>query len=88
MMNNHFSPVEEVLNRFTVNGRLSRYDDEKDVEIEKVFEEMFQKLGIEKYDITSDSLFECPSYETGYVAIAWIDEDGDLYQYVFQWETY
>lgn len=86
MMNGRFSPVEEVLARFTFENCLSRYNENGEI-LEEAFEEMFQKLGTEKYEVSSDTLFESPAYDTGYVAIAWIDEDGDLYQYVFQWES-
>lgn len=56
--------------------------------IEDVLEELFHTEGFtdNEFSIETDTLFSSCGYDTGYCAIAWI-EDNQLHTYNFQWEV-
>lgn len=64
----------------------TNYSNDTDESLEECLEQLFKTnlLGITQWDIYGDTLFESPSFDTGYVVAAWI-EDGDLETYHLIW---
>ena len=63
-------------------GYYSKYLNDKSLEEE--IEKILTNFNI-KYSIDSNTLFDSPSYECGYISIAWIDENNNLGHTVFEW---
>ena len=70
------------------NGQyIQRYNID-DLELEEAINQLFIDNGFNdcNFNVETDTLFDSCSYETGYCAIAWI-ENNQLYTYNFQWEV-
>lgn len=63
------------------------YSHTTDKSILEAITELFENntLGIKTWNVDGDTLFDNPSYTTGYVVAAWI-EDEALYTYHIIWE--
>ena len=63
------------------------YSHTTDKSLYETLAELFENntLGIKDWDIDGSTLFDGPSYTTGYVVAAWV-EDGALHTYHIVWE--
>ena len=70
------------------NQRIRKYsNDEESLEeaIEKFLE---QNENVTQFEVTNETLFDSPGYETGAVFAAWIESNGQLNSVTYQWENY
>lgn len=85
-MNNVELGLSEVLEIFWDGEHWSRYCDDASI-IERIETYLENNPEVKEYQIDEDTLFENSSYETGYVAVSWVDNDG-LHLEILQWEVF
>lgn len=67
--------------------RIREYSNEESLAtaIKKFLE---QNENVTQFEVTNETLFDSPGYETGAVFAAWVESNGQLNSVTYQWENY
>lgn len=80
--------LENCINHYTnMDGNLLPSVD--DITLEEALTKVFERHPDEvmSFSIAQETIFENPSYITGYISVCWIDEYGHLNHETAQWEV-
>jgi hypothetical protein len=80
--------IENCINEYTdMDGNLLPSVD--DITLEEALDKVFTKHpdAVRSFSVAQETVFENPSYITGYISVCWIDHCGNLNHETAQWEV-
>ncbi len=80
--------IENCINEYTdMDGNLLPSVD--DITLEEALDKVFMKHPdeVHAYSVAQETVFENPSYITGYISVCWVDKYGHLNHETAQWEV-
>ena len=80
--------LENCINHYTdMDGNLLPAVD--DITLEEALDKVFMKHPdeVHAYSVAQETVFENPSYITGYISVCWVDHHGNINHETAQWEV-